>query len=54
MTDGEQIDAFAGDLARLIDRYRSEFNLTVAAAIGVLELAKLDIWAEETNRPPSP
>ena len=40
----DQIDAFSDDLYRLIDRYRSEFDLTVASVLGVLELAKLDIY----------
>ena len=40
----DQIDAFSDDLNRLIDRYRSEFDLTVPSVLGVLELAKLDIY----------
>ena len=44
MTEREQVDAFAEDLGKLIDRYRSEFDLTIAGIIGVLECAKHEIW----------
>lgn len=46
MDQNEQIAAFEADLKALIYRYRSEFELTVAAAIGTLELAKLDLYCE--------
>lgn len=39
MTDSEQINAFDKDVRALIGRYTSEFNLSFAAAIGVLHLA---------------
>jgi hypothetical protein len=38
MSDKEQIDAFADDLDRLVSRYCDEFDLTCAAAIGVLQM----------------
>jgi hypothetical protein len=44
MTEQEQIQAFAEDLGKLIDRYSVEFDLTVAGIIGVLECAKLEVW----------
>lgn len=44
MTQAQQIQSFSDDLKRLIDRYRSEFDLTVAGAVGVLEIAKLDLY----------
>lgn len=40
MTDREQIDAFAADLEALVNHYRREFNLTLAAAVGALEIQK--------------
>lgn len=40
MSEKEQIDAFAADLAALVSRYCAEFNLTTASAIGVLEIQK--------------
>jgi hypothetical protein len=49
MTDPEQIDALAADLQRVIDRYRAEFNLTLAAAIGTLEVVKLELFRNETD-----
>jgi hypothetical protein len=38
MKDSEQTEAFATDLDRLVDRYRSEFELTYAQVIGALYL----------------
>lgn len=49
MTEQEQIKAFAADLTRLIGRYRSEFNLSLASAIGTLEVVKLELYTEQTN-----
>ena len=49
MTDAEQIAALAADLQRVIDRYRAEFNLTLASAIGTLEVVKLELWKDQTN-----
>lgn len=49
MTDKEQIAALEADLTRVIDRYRSEFDLTVAATIGTLEVVKLSLFREETK-----
>ena len=43
MTDREQLEAFANDIGSLVYRYRDEFDLTVAAMVGVLECAKYDI-----------
>ena len=40
MTDKEQINAFACDLDALVTHYIQEFELTTAAAIGVLEIKK--------------
>lgn len=34
--------SFAADLSRLIGRYRSEFNLSLAEAISTIEAVKLD------------
>ena len=49
MTDPEQITALATDLQRVIDRYRAEFNITLAAAIGTLEVVKLQLFHDESN-----
>lgn len=50
MSESEQIDALVSDLNKVIDRYRAEFNLTVAATIGVLECIKLDLWKEHADQ----
>lgn len=49
MTDPEQIDALAADLNKVIDRYRAEFNLTLAAAIGTLEVVKLELFQNQID-----
>ena len=49
MTDPDQINAFAADLNRVIDRYRAEFNLTLAAAIGTLEIIKLELFNQQSE-----
>lgn len=36
MTPNEQIDAFSIDIGKVIDRYRREFDLSYAAAVGTL------------------
>lgn len=54
MDHRDQITAFENDLKALIYRYRSEFELTVAAAIGTLELAKLNLYCEAMGIEPAP
>lgn len=49
MSDAEQVAALAADLQRVIDRYRAEFNLTLAAAIGTLEVVKLELFQAELS-----
>lgn len=49
MSESEQVAALAADLQRVIDRYRAEFNLTLAAAIGTLEVVKLELFQNETK-----
>ena len=50
MNHSEQVNALAADLARVIDRYRAEFDLTLAAAIGTLEVVKLELFMDEINQ----
>lgn len=50
MNHSEQVNALAADLTRVIDRYRAEFDLTLAAAIGTLEVVKLELFQNETNQ----
>lgn len=40
MSEKEQIEALAGELQKVIDRSRKEFQLTVASAVGCLEIVK--------------
>lgn len=47
MTEQEQIKAMADDVARVITRYRLEFHLTLASAIGVLEVLKLEMFKQQ-------
>jgi hypothetical protein len=49
MTEREQIAAFAKELAMLVDRYRREFQLSLASAIGTLEVVKLELYVEQTK-----
>ncbi len=46
MNQQEQTEAFAQDLTALINRYRREFNLTLASAVGTLETVKLELFCE--------
>lgn len=36
MTEKEQVTAFANDIDKLVERYKQEFDMTYAAAVGVL------------------
>lgn len=36
MSEAEQVKAFANELDLLVERYSNEFDLTYAAAVGVL------------------
>jgi hypothetical protein len=36
MDDKQQIFAFADDIDRLVERYRSEFDISYASVVGVL------------------
>jgi len=38
MNEKEQIQAFADDLDRLVDRYRGEFDLSYASVVGTLNM----------------
>ena len=50
MTEQQQVLALAGDLRKVIDRYKTEFSLTVASAVGCIELLKLDLYREQCER----
>ncbi len=46
MTEQEQIAHLANDLDALIERYRSEYELTLASVVGVLEMQKFLLCQE--------
>lgn len=50
MSHKEQVAALERDLHALIDRYRSEFDLTLADAIGTLEVVKLAVWKSQIDQ----
>jgi hypothetical protein len=50
MSESEQVEAFVSDIQRVIDRYRSEFSLTLASVVGSLEIVKLHLWKEEADK----
>ena len=39
-------DAFQTELQMLIDRFIDNWDLSVASAVGVLEMVKLDLYAQ--------
>ena len=51
MTQEEQVEAFIYEFDNLIDRFTSEFDMTLASIIGALECVKLDIWEENKGDP---
>jgi hypothetical protein len=50
VNEKEQIDAFADDLDKLVHRYRSEFDLSYAAAVGVLQMKSWLLCSEAAER----
>jgi hypothetical protein len=47
MSEKEQIDRFSKELVALINRYRAEYELTLASAVGVLEVVKHELIHEQ-------
>ena len=45
----EQIDAFAGDLSKLIKRYNAEFDIDLYTIVGVLEDKKIGLLLGEES-----
>lgn len=50
MDQKEQGQRFVEELQTLIQKYRIEYDLTLQTAIGGLEVVKLFLFKEETNR----
>jgi hypothetical protein len=49
MTESQQIFAFSDDIDRLVDRYRTEFNITYASVVGVLFM-KAHLLCDEAEK----
>jgi len=49
MKTTDQINHFAKDLNRLVDRYATEYDLPLAAVIGTLEIKKQDLINEHDD-----
>lgn len=52
MSDSEQTKAFADELDNLVERYRSEFDITFAQVVGVLHMKAFLLCEEASNRDP--
>ncbi len=50
MSEKDQTDHFAGDIDGLVDRYRSEYEMTYASIVGVLQMKIWLLCAEADNR----
>ena len=50
MDTNEQIEHFAGDIDKLVDRYRSEYELAYASVVGVLQVKIHLLCAEAQER----
>lgn len=47
MSESEQIQAFVDSVNKSIQYAKAEYNLTVGAVIGALEIIKLDLYLEQ-------
>jgi hypothetical protein len=57
MTESQQIEAFANELDRLVERFESEYDMTYAAVVGVLHLKMhllCQAWNEDHDDDPLP
>jgi hypothetical protein len=50
MTEKEQTDHFADELDRLVDRFRSEYDLSYAVVVGVLQMKAWLLCSETSER----
>lgn len=49
MSDGEQTDAFADELDKLVERFRQEFEISYANVCGVLQMKIHLLFQEAIN-----
>lgn len=50
MNEKEQIDHFANEIDALVDRYRTEYEMTYAGVVGVLQMKIYTLCAEAVER----
>ena len=48
MSEKEQIDHFANDIDNIVERYRSEYEISYASVVGVLQM-KIHLLCEEAG-----
>lgn len=48
MSDKEQTDHFANDVDNLVERYRSEYDMSYACVVGVLQM-KIHLLCNEAS-----
>lgn len=44
----EQIQDLVSELARVVDRFRAEYDLPLASVLGGFEMVKINLFMEET------
>jgi hypothetical protein len=52
MTDREQTEHFANELDRMIDRFRSEYQISYASVIGTLNIKAVSLTIEASEDDP--
>lgn len=50
MSDTEQLQHFADDLDKLVDRYRSEYEISFGAIVGALQMKSWLLCQEAQDR----
>lgn len=49
MTEPEQINHLGNELHALLRRFKNEYNMTVASAIGCMEVVKMELFLEQRD-----
>lgn len=49
MNHKDQISHFANELRAVVNRFKAEYELCIADAIGTIEVVKLELFAEQTK-----
>lgn len=49
MNEKDQIDHLSNDLHNLIDRYKAEYELSLASVVGVLEVVKHQVIKQQLS-----